>query len=384
MDLAGLVASRPTPGAGVLVCVTNRCPLHCAHCSSSSTMAGDEQEAGELIRFVESFGAGPAAAPRVMMLTGGEPLLRPALVAELARTARGAGTATAVLTGAFFANHGRSQPRSRSHSPIPDRIRGALAEVDHVSVSIDRFHEREVPRSSVFSLLRELLDAGAAVSVHAVGSDRPGGYLDELAAQLHDAFGHRVPMLANTVRPVGRAASWAGAGTVAAGARARVLPCAMAAWPVVAADGAVLACCNQAVVDRRPAPEHLLLGHVTTDGWPDVIGRSLASPVLRLIRAAGPEYLAERCGAWPAATSAGNAEGNTAGYCATCRALPALGAELAGAADAAAGAAGRFLDLQAAQAQSDAGPAEFLRRHGSARHAHLCLSEGGPALVDAG
>ncbi|PJT49525.1 radical SAM protein, partial [Streptomyces albidoflavus] len=92
-------------------------------------------------------------------------------------------------------------------------------------------------------------------------------------------------------------------------------PCAMAAWPVVAFDGTVLACCNQHTVDRRPVPPHLRLGHIAEDGWGTVRARALDSPLLRAVRTVGPLHLAT--GHAPDAPPA-------ASYCDACRGLSAL------------------------------------------------------------
>src|SRR4051812_21070573 len=111
MDLVEIIAARPVPGAGLIVTVTNRCPMSCAHCSSSSTMAAGGPREADLLRFVRTFDT--ETRPNVLLMTGGEPLLRPRLVTELARSARRAGARSAVLTGAFFARGGA----------LPDQIR---------------------------------------------------------------------------------------------------------------------------------------------------------------------------------------------------------------------------------------------------------------------
>jgi hypothetical protein len=347
MDLAELVALRPVPCAGLLLTVTQRCPLRCAHCSSASTMHGSDRDHGSLRRFIGSFT--PDDRPDVLMITGGEPLLLPDLVAELAASARAAGTRSAVLTGAFFARDRR----------MPDRILRAARAVDHFSVSIDVHHEREVPRADVFRLLRTVLRAGTPVSLHLVGTGPVDPYLAGLTADVRSTFGDAVPMLVNTVRAVGRAAAWAAA-TRPADTTGAVLPCAMAAWPVVAPDGTVVACCNQDTVDRRPVPAHLRLGHVDTDDWPTVRGRALSSPVLRAVRITGPTYLLARAGAG-------------LGYCQGCRRLGDHREAMATAAVIGSGALGELLDRQTAQTQVDAGPVAFLRRHACAPYADLVM-----------
>jgi hypothetical protein len=348
MELAELFAHRPVPGAGVLVTLTTRCPLRCAHCSTGSTMDGADPDAAQLLRFVESFATGEP--PEVLMLTGGEPLLRPDPAEALAWAARRAGTRTALLTGAFFA----------ATDPPPAPLWRAMRAMDHVSVSIDAYHERQVRRSDAFRLLHRVLDAGVAASIHTVGTGPDDPYLADLTAHVGREFGGRMPVLANTLRALGRGTGLAGAAGSARSAAVRpgrVLPCAMAAWPVITADGTVVACCNSDVVERRPVPEHLRLGHLGVDDWAGVRARLLQSPVLRMIRTTGPAYL-------QAASD----------YCGTCRTLSADA--LANADRLAAGPVGELLDRHAAQVQTRAGPVAFARRHGVARYAALVAPGG--------
>jgi hypothetical protein len=311
-------------------------------------MTGEEPDPVRLLGFVRSFTSDDR--PSVVMLTGGEPLLLPELAAELAATARAAGSRTALLSGMFFARGGRT----------PARILRAITALDHFSASLDAHHEREVPREDVFREVRRVLDAGVPVSFHLTGTGDDDPYLAELTADIRRVFADQVPMLVSRIRPLGRAAAWAAA-TEARPDRERALPCAMAAWPVVAADGTVLACCNQETVDRRPAPAHLLLGHLGSDDWPTVHRRSLESPALRMLRAVGPAHLYARFGD-PAACT---------GYCEGCRALGDHPAVLAGVRRTGSGPVGELLDLQAARSQLAAGPAALVRRFGSARYADL-------------
>ncbi|MFB7916694.1 radical SAM protein [Streptomyces sp. NPDC056061] len=350
MELAELIGLRPVPAGGVLITLTRRCPLRCAHCSTGSAPeVREEPGADALERFVSSFTA--TDRPEVMMLTGGEPLLRPRLVAALARTARTVGTRTALLSGMFFA---------RSEGGLPAPVRRAVSALDHFSASLDLPHEREVPRAAVFRAVREIRELGVAVSFHLTGTGRDDAYLADVTADIDRSFGGTVPSLVNEVRPFGRAASWARpARTVPDDAGA--LPCAMAAWPVVAFDGTVLACCNQDTVDRRPAPPHLRLGHVEEDDWAAVRARSLGSPLLRLVRTVGPAHLRSR---WSPGTPAGS-------YCGDCHRLGELPGVVAAAGAVATGAAGALLDLTAARRQHAQGPEALVRRHGCAAYADL-------------
>lgn len=361
MELAELVARRPVPGAGLLVTLTRRCPLRCAHCSTTSgPEARERPDPGGLRRFVGSFT--PADRPDVMMLTGGEPMLLPRLVADLGAAARAVGTRTAVLSGMFFA----ARPRAGASRAVPPALLRALRPVDHFSASLDAHHEREVPRSAVFRALREIRETGPAVSLHLSGEGPDDPYLADLTRDIDREFDGTVPVLVNEVRAVGRAATWSAPSRLGPGPE-RGLPCAMAAWPVVAFDGAVLACCNQRVVDRRPVPEHLLLGHVDRDDWGTVRARSLASPLLRLIRTAGPLHVRERYGA-----DAVRAESP----CTVCARLGEQPRVAERARVDAGGVAGALLDVTVARDRSARGAVELVRQYGCAAYASSVLPRG--------
>ncbi|CAM5552825.1 radical SAM protein [Streptomyces atroolivaceus] len=352
MELGELVGRRPFPAAGVLLCLTRRCPLSCAHCSTGSSLTSREEPgADRLLRFVGSFTE--ENRPDVVMLTGGEPLLLPSLVERLSARARAAGSRTALLSGMFFA-------RSRD---IPAPLLRAITGVDHFSASLDAHHEREIPRADVFRAVHRVRETGVAVSFHLTGTGAGDPYLADVTRDIEKEFGGRVPSLVNEVRAFGRAASWAAPARTGPEAGA-VSPCAMAAWPVVAFDGAVLACCNQDTVDLRPAPAHLYLGHVATDDWASVRRRALESPVLRMIRTVGPAHLAARSGLPPRGGS----------YCDGCRALGSDGRVAADAGSVAAGAPGALLDLAAAHRGAADGPVGVVRQHGCAPYAPLVLA----------
>ncbi|MFC4894029.1 radical SAM protein [Streptosporangium amethystogenes subsp. fukuiense] len=318
-----ILALRPVPAAAVLMAITRRCPLRCGHCSTGS-LPGSEEHPGEIFqRFAGTFT--PANRPELVMLTGGEPLLRPRLARSLAETAARSGARTMILSGMFFA------PR------IPAAIAGAIEAADHFSASLDAFHEEEVPRRNVFAVMRALLARGKDLSFHLTGSGPDDPYLRDVTAEIRREFHDRIPMLVGRVRPVGRARAGApvplpvpgggsaagesaapgaetgtapaagSAGTVAGSGAAPALPCAMAAWPTVGFDGTITACCNQDVVDHRPVPGHLRLGHAGADDWSTVRERCLTSGTLRALRTYGPLRLA---GAPPGR-----------GYCETCRKL---------------------------------------------------------------
>lgn len=306
MHLVELLRLRSRPFAGLFLGLTRRCPLHCAHCSTNSTMASEQSPAAWYEQFVGTFT--PEDRPDVVLLSGGEPLLRPELVVRVAEQAHAVGTRVALLTGAYWAEH-----------RAPPAVQRAIDAVDLLSISMDVFHEREVPRDAVMATLERRLGAGGSASVQTVGAGDGDPWVAELVADLEARFQSRLPILVGQLGPSGRDGDGDAGDGVAVptpGRRPTAVdehwapvpePCGFASWPVAGFDGTVTACCQQSVVDD--APGHLRLGHLTEDTWADVRDRGLQAPVLRALRVYGPRYLAARAGR-PVTT-----------YCETCRAL---------------------------------------------------------------
>src|SRR5579884_3220275 len=269
MHVMEIIKLRPIPAAGLFLSLTRRCPLKCAHCSTNSLMTS-EQYAGEIfLRFVETFT--PANHPQVLMLTGGEALLRPRLVQRLIELAHAAGTRVSLTSGMFFARQ----------QQIPPSIERAIA-----------------------------------------GLDENDPYLADVTADIRRTFNDRVPAYVAPVNAVGRAREWLEEREHYAPLDIAPQPCGLATWPVMTYDGTIIACCNQEVVDG-PVPPHLRLGHSLEDDWTTISGRLLQSNLLRAIRVFGPEYIANR-------HSAGKVDCD--GYCSTCYRLaddPAISERLA-------------------------------------------------------
>jgi len=301
MHLTELIRARAVPAAGVYLSLTRRCPLSCAHCSTRSTLSSDEADESPYRRFVDTFTE--QDHPRFMVLTGGEALLRPRLVRDLAVRARAVGTSVVLASGLYFVRNGR----------VPAAIADPLQHIDHLTVGLDEYHDREVPRGLAFDFLEQVVAGGLDVSIQTCASGPDDPYVDELVAEARRRFDDRVPILVSTLGAVGRAADWMPAGTVTIESRqAEAHGCAVASWPVVAFDGAVVACCNQRVVDGT-RPDHLRLGHAATATWTQVREQVQGSRTLRAVRVWGPRYLAVHV-----------AGRSCTGVCDTCIGLPSI------------------------------------------------------------
>ena len=305
MHLENLIAKRHVVAAGVYLTITQKCPLSCSHCSTQSTMTspGDIDES-LIYQFVSSFSEG--AAPEFLLLTGGEPLLRPDLVKALSKEALRNQVATQVISGMYFA------------SMRSDRIYDALKDVSHVTASIDEYHEREIPRAAVFRALDRIRAMGIDVSIQVCTPDFDGLYLKSIIADVRAHFNDTVPMLVVGLNAVGRGGELTPIANAIPRLRRLMSPCAMATWPVIASNGAIFGCCSQSVVDSDNAG-HLHLGNIATTTWPQVQSRIKELSHLKVIRTYGPLKLAELLGV-PLCD----------GYCSTCISLSnAIGSQVA-------------------------------------------------------
>jgi len=300
MHLSDMLKLRATPGAAVFLSLTQRCPLKCRHCCTGSLMSSEQHEASIFSDFVDTFTAD--CRPETVYLTGGEALLRPALVSGITERVHAVGGKVSLISGMYFLRN----------KAVPPAVQRAIDGVDHFTASLDVFHEEQISRQAVLEYLALLLDADKDVSLQLVGSDDDDPYLAQATADAVRITGGRMPMLVAHLGPVGRGKDLfetTDTGLVHEFAVVEPLPCQMAAWPVVTYDGTVFACCNQEAVDEK-SPGHLRVGHAS-EGWPVLLERYRRMPFIRAVRVLGPRVIAQKVGA-----------GVTKDFCGTCRSIP--------------------------------------------------------------
>ncbi|GAA2135896.1 hypothetical protein GCM10009760_14940 [Kitasatospora kazusensis] len=349
MHLSEIIAVRSVPGAGVFFALTRRCPLSCAHCSTNSMLSSEQHSETPFRRLAATFTA--EHHPEILYLTGGEPLLRPRLVADLVERAHEVGTKVVLITGMYFA---------RADGRVPKPLWKCLTMVDHVTASQDVHHEAQVPRRNAFTVLRRLRDAGRDVSFQLAGSGPQDPYLAEITAQIDRDFDGQVPSLVLKFAAIGRGEQLYEQPAGLSEDTASPSPCEVASWPVVAFDGSISACCNQEVIDGA-TPAHLSLGHARDLRWAEIVERTGQDPTLRALRVYGPRNALAQIGRKPGCP----------GVCDTCIAFedqPGLAAEFDGLTRRPA-----FVPTESLVRLMlrDEGPLAFARRSGIRRYAHL-------------
>jgi hypothetical protein len=258
---------RRTPGATVVLFLTDRCPVRCAHCSVSSMV--DSPTITDRALFAELV-AGIAALPglRAVAITGGEPFVERRGLVHAVSGLADTGIAVVLFTSGFW---GR---------PVtPPWIHAVLERTSTVYLSFDSHHAPRT-RDRMTAAVAAIGAAGCHLVLQVL--DEPGG-VEQARALSPTAEIRVIPAL-----PLGRGAR------VFARGPARPLAdlgrCALLNSPTIRYDGRVTACCHEAVImGAGPAG---LRRQVT--GAADV-GAALASlrqnPVLRLMGRFGPAAL---------------------------------------------------------------------------------------------
>ncbi len=282
MRVEDILNYRSDLAAGLYLALTQRCPLLCAHCSTNSSLLSPlELEEKDLLRFIGSIE--PELAPKFILLTGGEPLLRTRLIHELVNLieAHELPSKICILTGLYFAR-----------GLMPPSVREVLKRVDHVTASLDTFHEVFVTRERAFQCLKEIQAIGVDISLQLCSTQDNDPYIRELVDDSHKALGNSLSIFISKLQKQGRAQDLPTYNQISmSDLLPNISPCGFASWPVVSYSGNIVTCCNTEVVNHAKPPEHLILGHIHTSTWNSIHTKLLGDRMLRSIRTFGPLWL---------------------------------------------------------------------------------------------
>jgi hypothetical protein len=233
---------RATRGRSVLLFLTDRCPVGCAHCSVDSR--ADSPTIGDWTLFREIVDwLCDEPGLDVVGISGGEPFVERRGLELVSRRLEEAGRRQVVYTSGVWAS-GRATPRW---------IDAVLRRCSCVYLSTDAFHARQVDDERYVRAAHAVAAAGAWIVVQVVGAD---AMVAQARALLERAFGARWEDFAELViTPAlthGRGASvFARAPATTPGHAFGA--CALASSPVIRYDGVITGCCNETVVmDRGP------------------------------------------------------------------------------------------------------------------------------------
>jgi len=283
LTLDEIVRARDTPGRSLLLFLTDRCPVGCAHCSVDSRR--DSPSISDHALLAELVAAICADSERqVIGISGGEPFVERRGLSLAVDALAGAGKDVVVYTSGVWARGGES----------PAWIRAVLRAASCVFLSTDAFHAASIGEQRFVSAARSIAAEGTPLVVQVMDLQDQVGAARRL---LGLAFGADWPAQAELSLtpslPYGRGAE------VFALAPLRSVPtlgrCPALSAPVVRYDGQVIACCNEQVIMGH-GPSRLRRTCRSGAELAQVLAAMRQDPLLRLLSVAGPAGVAAHPG----------------------------------------------------------------------------------------
>jgi hypothetical protein len=282
LTLAAADELRSQPGRSVLLYLTDRCPVGCAHCSVSALPRGPRPGAGGDPALLERLVDGLCGLERLRLvgISGGEPFgERRALESVTARLAA-AGKQLVLYTSGNW---------GRDDGTAPPWTRAVLARAACVVLSTDSYHAARIAPARYRAALRAAAAAGSWIAVQVLGTPAQVAAAERLvAAALGPSWRDRAEIRGTALVPRGRADDLEPA---RAGAPGRSFgACRLARAPVVRYDGRLTACCSEDVVTGG-GPAAL---HARAAGPAELraaLGTLERDPFLAAIAVAGPGAL---------------------------------------------------------------------------------------------
>lgn len=223
---------RKTRGQSVLLFITDRCPVECAHCSVDSRADSPGIHDFELFSCLVD-GICKQQQLKVVGISGGEPFVeRKALAATTAKLRRH-NKSVVIYTSGVWAKARLSPPW----------IKTVLKACSTVYLSTDTFHQKTVSPVHFMRAAEQIALAGAWIVVQTLDPDTTRALMEITFGSEHEYFAEIVPL---TPLRNGR-----GEGLFNV---QRAVPatqygsCSLAVTPVVRYDGVVTACCNENVI----------------------------------------------------------------------------------------------------------------------------------------
>jgi hypothetical protein len=267
----------------LVINVTLRCPLKCAHCCFSSDM----HKAGHLSLDDAKAAISEAAAIgsfEIVHFVGGDPFLHPDIMAEAFAHARAQGLRGGATTSGFWAKN-------------PDRARRMLeplaaAGLTELTISYDDAHAEFVREAWI----RNAIDAGLALGllVRLAVTIAPGAALT--GAVLRERLGlpdhDRLKVYETPINVTGRAAEKSLPRSDAAAGSG---PCFSVLRTFnVTHEGAIQPCCGV-----LPQYDGLAVGSMRDGGVTRAVGAAYDDPLFKWLAFEGPAYILEQLGEAP-------------------------------------------------------------------------------------
>lgn len=288
---------RQTPGASLLLFITDRCPVACAHCSVSS--GADSPTISDFSLFAQLVdGIALRSGIQVVGISGGEPFAERRGLTQACDSLTEQGKSIVVYTSGIWASPGGRKSASATEqeciSEFGDRqaggagrsrppawIQSVLKQCCTVYLSTDSFHQAKASSLHFIHAAQHIAQAGAWIVVQTLEPECTEKLLLE-------AFGNDYRHYAELVelRPLRN------------GRGSQVFPlqqshparnlgrCSLAVTPVVRYDGWVTSCCNEEIIMGK-GPERFQNRVNNREQLDALLGSYLADPLMRCVSRVG-------------------------------------------------------------------------------------------------
>jgi hypothetical protein len=273
LTLADIERARSTPGATVLLFLTDRCPVGCAHCSVDSRVDSPTITDFEQLQAVlTAIKTTPSIS--VAGISGGEPFIERRGLMMAVDQLTAAGKHVVPHTSGVWAR-----------GEAPQWVRAVLRKSSCIVLSTDGFHADAIDDDTFVRAARTIADEGAWIVVQVLAVE---SMIDAARRLLADAFGPHAPEFAelNLIPPLpyGRAQ-----GVFLGGRKRRgetFGACQLLNSAVVRYDGTLSPCCNEQVI-MGAGPPRLRRHAQTADGVRGALHDFETDPLLGAIATAG-------------------------------------------------------------------------------------------------
>jgi MoaA/NifB/PqqE/SkfB family radical SAM enzyme len=280
LSLAEVELARRTRGRSVLLFITDRCPVGCAHCSVDSRADSPSISDFDLFeQIVDAICARPEV--QVVGISGGEPFVERRGLTLASRRVAAAGKDLVLYTSGVWAKSDEA----------PEWIREVIALASCVFLSTDAFHAEQIEDEQFVRTARTISRAGVPIVVQVLDDER---MIERAHGLVNAAFGGSWPEHAevNLIPPLpygrGKTVFMRGAGRPGR----EYQPCSVAAAPVIRYDGRIAGCCNENVI-MGAGPERLRRTCGSHEEMDAAIEHFGTDPFLGAIGGVGPAGLTE-------------------------------------------------------------------------------------------
>lgn len=270
MRHAEIEIARRTLGHSVLLFITDRCPVGCAHCSVDSRVDSPMiTDFGLFDNLLDGICGDPDI--QVVGISGGEPFSERRGLTKACEALSACNKSIVIYTSGVWAK-----------SPIPAPwISQVLRSCRTVYLSTDSFHQNGVPSSLFVQAARQIADAGAWIVVQTLE-------VEQTRYLLQQAFGNNVHSHAEVVAitPLrnGRGQDVFELNSVK---KASAMgSCTLAVTPVIRYDGVLTSCCNEEVIMGK-GPDRFRTRVKNREALDTALARFKADPLMRCVASVG-------------------------------------------------------------------------------------------------